>query len=118
MPFCRVYHNEKNDDYFSFEGFFQEGDNTIYAAVNPKSDAFKHYRTLEPFDVRGGRALFTMSDYLKDCEEHYDTAIYKYGDLYGTLTQIAAKLSYPYSFRMPVVFTMKNMQWFVILMGV
>ena len=48
MPFCKVYENTVGEDFFSFEGFFQKGDDIIYAAVKSNSDEYEYYCSVEP----------------------------------------------------------------------
>ena len=85
MPFCRVYLGAVDDESNSFKGYFQKLGDTIYAAVDPDSDEFNDYRrSLEVFDVRGGRALYTISYYLSvNGKKHGDIAAYKYNGRYG-----------------------------------
>ena len=101
MPFCKVYKNTVGEDYYSFDGYFRDGGDTIYAAIKTDSPELEDYRSLEPFDVRGGRALYEMSDYLAidvvDTPEHYDIAIYQHTDqlhgreLYGLYGYVETK---------------------------
>jgi hypothetical protein len=110
MPFCRVYKNAVGEDFFSFEGYFVNKDKTvgeyfankditIYAAVMPTDPEFEDcHSSFEAVDVRGGRALYEMSDYLSiGGREHYDIAVYKLTDraqmrnLYGLYGYVETK---------------------------
>ena len=96
MPFCRVYLGAVDDESNSFEGYFKELGDTIYAAVDPDSDEYKDYSSLEPFDVRGERALYTISDYLLvNGKKHGDIAAYKYNGRYGYVETGNAKVIVP-----------------------
>ena len=71
MPFCKVYLIDirEDDPSFWFRGFFQEREgvnhNTVYAAVKTTDPEFEECSSsLDVFDVRGGRALYAISDYL------------------------------------------------------
>ena len=99
-PWCTVYVSDITCEDSSFAGFCMNGDDTIYAAIKPKSKEFEYYHSsLEPFDFMGGCALYKMSDFLLlGGKEHHDIAVYKYGDLYGYVETNSGKIIIPEQF--------------------
>ena len=88
MPFCKVYLSDirEDDPSFWFRGYFQEREgathSTVYAAVKTTDPEFEEcHSSFDVYDVRGGRALYAISDYLTiGSREFYDIAIYRHAD--------------------------------------
>jgi len=99
MPFCKVYTNDVSGELFSFEGYLRKDVGIIYAAVKTTDPEFEDcHSSFEVVDVRGGCALYKMSDYLMiGSREHYDIAVYMYTDrvqmrsLYGLYGYVETK---------------------------
>jgi len=102
MPFCTVWDYEVDPQFINFfDGFIKDGGDIIYAAVKVGSSELENYRLLEPFDVRGGRVLYEMPDFLAIFSpEHYDIAVYRYkpGGLCGFVETKSGKVITPAQF--------------------